>query len=112
MKVIDLDSGEEKGVGETGELCFDGPQVMPGYFNNEKATAETLIDGWIHTGDIGHYDENGSVYIVDRKKELIKVKGLQVCFVLISSCKNLLTFHSKGSSSRIRKYNPWNSRSC
>ena len=57
MKVIDLDSGEEKGMGETGELCFAGPQVMPGYFNNEKATAETLVDGWIHTGDIGHYDE-------------------------------------------------------
>ena len=57
MKVIDLDSGEEKEMGETGELCFAGPQVMPGYFNNEKATAETLIDGWIHTGDIGHYDE-------------------------------------------------------
>ena len=57
MKVIDLDSGEEKGMGETGELCFAGPQVMPGYFNNEKATAETLFDGWIHTGDIGHYDE-------------------------------------------------------
>ena len=88
MKVIDLDSGEEKGVGETGELCFDGPQVMPGYFNNEKATAETLIDGWIHTGDIGHYDENGSVYIIDRKKELIKVKGLQVCYVLISLYMN------------------------
>lgn len=78
MKVLDLVTGEERGAGEDGELCFEGPQVMPGYFKNEKATSETLIDGWIHTGDIGHYDENGSVYIVDRKKELIKVKGLQV----------------------------------
>merc|ERR1712025_1001018 len=78
MKVVDLVTGEEKGVGETGELCFQGPQVMPGYFKNEKATAETLIDGWIHTGDIGYYDETHSVFIVDRKKELIKVKGLQV----------------------------------
>ena len=57
MKVLDLATGEERGVGETGELCFEGPQVMPGYFKNEKATSETLIDGWIHTGDIGHYDE-------------------------------------------------------
>ena len=73
MKVLDLGTGEEKGAGETGELCFQGPQVkivvvvidfdnysgqvMPGYFKNEKATAETLIDGWIHTGDIGYFDE-------------------------------------------------------
>ena len=57
MKVLDLSTGEEKGVGETGELCFEGPQVMPGYFKNEKATSETLIDGWIHTGDIGYYDQ-------------------------------------------------------
>jgi len=51
---------------------------MPGYFKNEKATTETLIGGWCHTGDIGYFDENGNVFIVDRKKELIKVKGLQV----------------------------------
>jgi len=78
MKVIDLDSGELLGAGERGELCFSGPQVMKGYFNNDKATQETLFDGWIHTGDIGYFDENNAVYIVDRKKELIKVKGLQV----------------------------------
>ena len=51
---------------------------MPGYFKNEKATAETIIDSWLHSGDIGFYDEEGLVYLVDRKKELIKVKGLQV----------------------------------
>jgi len=78
MKVIDLVTGEEKGSGETGELCFQGPQVMPGYLKNDAATAETLIGGWIHTGDIGYYDQAGNVFIVDRKKELIKVKGLQV----------------------------------
>ena len=53
-------------------------QVMPGYFKNAAATAETLVDDWCHTGDIGYYDEQGRVFIVDRKKELIKVKGLQV----------------------------------
>ena len=51
---------------------------MPGYFKNEKATAETIIGDWLHSGDIGYYDEQGIVYLVDRKKELIKVKGLQV----------------------------------
>ena len=48
-------------------------QVMPGYFKNATATAETLVDDWCHTGDIGYYDEQGRVFIVDRKKELIKV---------------------------------------
>ena len=57
MKVVDLDTGAELGPGHRGELCFAGPQVMEGYFNNEKATTETLINGWIHTGDIGYYDK-------------------------------------------------------
>ena len=57
LKVVDLETGEEKGEEETGELCFSGPQVMPGYFKNPSATAETLINGWIHTGDIGYYDK-------------------------------------------------------
>ena len=57
LKVVHLQTGEELGPGETGELCFAGPQVMPGYFKNEEATAQTLIQGWIHTGDIGHYNE-------------------------------------------------------
>ena len=51
---------------------------MPGYFKNATATAETLVDDWCHTGDIGYYDSQGRVFIEDRKKELIKVKGLQV----------------------------------
>jgi acyl-CoA synthetase (AMP-forming)/AMP-acid ligase II len=56
-----------------------GPQVMKGYFNDPEATAETLTeDGWLHTGDIARMDENGIVWIVDRKKELIKFSGFQV----------------------------------
>jgi len=78
MKVVDLSSGEALGIECTGELCFQGPQVMPGYLNNPKATNETIIDGWLHSGDIGYYDKDGNVFIVDRLKELIKVKGLQV----------------------------------
>ena len=55
-------------------------QVMKGYLNNEKATRATLTkDGWLHTGDIGYYDTQERLYIVDRLKELIKVKAFQVC---------------------------------
>ena len=55
-----------------------GPQVMKGYYRNEKATKKTVIDGWLHTGDIARYNETNQFFLVDRLKELIKVKGLQV----------------------------------
>jgi 4-coumarate--CoA ligase len=51
---------------------------MIGYLNNEKATNETVKNGWLHSGDIAYYDEGGHIFIVDRLKELIKVKGFQV----------------------------------
>ena len=64
--------------GQTGELWIRGPHVMKGYLNNKKATDETLVDGWLLTGDIAYYDEDLDFYITDRLKELIKVKGFQV----------------------------------
>jgi acyl-CoA synthetase (AMP-forming)/AMP-acid ligase II len=68
----DVDEGE-------GELWVRGPQVMSGYLNNPDATAATIDDdGWLHTGDVARIDRDGHVYIVDRVKELIKVKGFQV----------------------------------
>jgi acyl-CoA synthetase (AMP-forming)/AMP-acid ligase II len=79
-KVVDLETGtKEVAPGEVGELLVRGPQVMKGYFNNPQATAETITeDGWLHTGDIVRMDPDGYVWILDRKKELIKYKGFQV----------------------------------
>ena len=57
---------------------FGDSQVMQGYHGNKKATKATIVEGWLHTGDIARYDEEGQFVIVDRLKELIKVKGLQV----------------------------------
>ena len=79
-KVVDLDTGtQEVANGELGELMVRGPLVMKGYYDNHKATSETIEeDGWMHTGDIVRMDEEGYVRVVDRKKELIKYKGFQV----------------------------------
>jgi acyl-CoA synthetase (AMP-forming)/AMP-acid ligase II len=79
MRVVDPATGADVSRGETGELLVRGPQVMQGYLNAPEATAAMLDpDGWLHTGDLGRIDEHGYVYIVDRVKELIKYKGLQV----------------------------------
>jgi acyl-CoA synthetase (AMP-forming)/AMP-acid ligase II len=78
-KVVDPATGEALGRNQDGELCFRGPQVMRGYLNRPQETAHMLgPDGWLHSGDIGHVDDDGYFYIVDRVKELIKYKGLQV----------------------------------
>ena len=77
-KILDLDTGKALGPNQAGEICFKGPQVMKGYLNREKSTLRTIRDGWLHSGDIAFYDEINRIYIVDRLKELIKVKGFQV----------------------------------
>ncbi|KAL1459655.1 hypothetical protein WDU94_011614, partial [Cyamophila willieti] len=79
LKVLDVETGCILGVNKPGELCFRGPLVMKGYIHNTRETANTIDkEGWLHTGDIGYYDEHNNLYIVDRLKELIKVKGFQV----------------------------------
>ncbi|KAJ6590069.1 phenylacetyl-CoA ligase [Mycena vulgaris] len=76
-KVVKSD-GTLGSVGERGELYLQGPQVTLGYYKNTAATNETYIDGWLRTGDEACFDEEGNLFIVDRVKELIKVKGNQV----------------------------------
>ncbi|WKX94827.1 hypothetical protein Q1695_011804 [Nippostrongylus brasiliensis] len=78
MKIVDPNTADEVPCWETGEVCIRGPTVMHGYFRNTRATEDTITDGWLHTGDIGYLDNNHYLFIVDRLKELIKVKGFQV----------------------------------
>lgn len=78
VKMID-DNGNDVALGEVGEICIKGPQVMQGYWNQPEETALVMTpDGWFKTGDIGHMDENGFVRIVDRKKDMILVSGFNV----------------------------------
>src|SRR5579885_1993843 len=79
QKVVDIETGEhELPVGEDGEIIIRGPQVMKGYWKAPEETARALRNGWLYTGDIGHVDEDGYTYIVDRKKEMIKYKGFGI----------------------------------
>jgi 4-coumarate--CoA ligase len=79
VKIVDLVTQSPLGIDEDGEVWIRGPQVMKGYWNNDAATKNTIDDdGWLHTGDIGHIDADGHLFIVDRLKELIKFKGFQV----------------------------------
>ncbi len=78
-KIVDLETGTiEMPVGEVGELIIKGPQVMLGYLNNDIETAQTIRDGWLHTGDIAHMDNDGFFTIADRKKDLIIIGGYNV----------------------------------
>ncbi len=79
QKVVDIETGErELPVGEDGEIIVRGPQVMQGYWKAPESTAQSLRNGWLYTGDIGHVDADGFTYIVDRKKEMIKYKGFGI----------------------------------
>ncbi|HEY5263712.1 MAG TPA: long-chain-fatty-acid--CoA ligase [Steroidobacteraceae bacterium] len=76
---IQDDDGRQLAIGEVGEICIRGPQVMKGYWNQPGETSKVLSsDGWLRTGDIGRMDETGLVYIVDRKKDMILVSGFNV----------------------------------
>jgi len=77
-RIVDLDTGLDVALGERGELLIRSPQIMRGYHNRPDEDAITLTDGWLHTGDVARMDADGYFYLVDRKKELIKVSGFQV----------------------------------
>ncbi|XP_012160201.1 luciferin 4-monooxygenase isoform X1 [Ceratitis capitata] len=91
-KVIDTETGKTLGPNQRGELCFKGDCIMKGYIGDAKSTQTVIQDGWLHTGDIGYYDDDFEFFIVDRIKELIKYKGFQVPPAEIES---LLLTHPK-----------------
>ena len=78
IRFVDPDTGKVVGTGENGELQVKGPQVMTGYFNDEEATRDAFQDGWLRTGDVGHMDEDGYVFLVDRIKDLIICSGFKI----------------------------------
>ena len=71
-------SGQGNMEASTGEICIKGPQVMKGYWQQPAETAKVMRDGWLLTGDVGHMDDKGFVYITDRKKDMILVSGFNV----------------------------------
>lgn len=78
-KIVDLSTGDnELPPGEVGEIIIKGPQIMKGYWNMPVESAQTLRNGWLYTGDIAYMDEDGYLYIVDRKKDLIIASGYNV----------------------------------
>jgi len=78
IRFVDIDTGQPVGVGENGELQVKGAQVMTGYYNDPEASANAFQDGWLRTGDVGHMDEDGYVFLVDRIKDLIISSGFNV----------------------------------
>ncbi|UCG05944.1 MAG: AMP-binding protein [Desulfobacterales bacterium] len=77
MKILN-ENGKEVPVGQVGEICGRGPLLMPGYYKRPDLTAEAIKDGWLHSGDMGYVDEDGFLYLVDRKKDMIISGGVNV----------------------------------
>ena len=77
IKIVD-DEMNELPFGQIGDIIVKGDHVMQGYFNRPEATRETIVNGWLLTGDMGYLDEEGFLFIVDRKKDLIISKGINI----------------------------------
>ncbi|MDD1778526.1 MAG: AMP-binding protein [Candidatus Helarchaeota archaeon] len=78
LRIVDLETGKQVELGKPGEIIVKGPQVTRGYYKKPEATKNTIIDGWLHTGDVGVMDEDGYVKIVDRTKDMLIVSGFKV----------------------------------
>jgi long-chain acyl-CoA synthetase len=79
VRIGDSETGQGSlPLGTIGEICLRAPQLMTGYWQRPVETADTIHDGWLHTGDLGYLDEDGYLFIVDRKKDVIKPGGFQV----------------------------------
>ncbi|KAE9063840.1 hypothetical protein PF010_g28837 [Phytophthora fragariae] len=105
LKVQDLETGQELGVNQTGELLFRTPALMKGYYKNPEANRVTFTeDGFVRTGDVGYIDEDGYIFIVDRLKELIKYKGHQVA---PAEVEDVVNSHPKvADSGCVRGFDP------
>ncbi|MFX1235017.1 MAG: AMP-binding protein [Promethearchaeota archaeon] len=90
IRIVDVETGEQVDLGKPGEIICRGPQVTRGYYNKPEATAKTIIDGWLHTGDVGVMDEDGYITIVDRTKDMLIVSGYKVYSVHV---EDVLTKH-------------------
>ena len=77
MKIVDA-NGDEVASGEVGEICGRGPLLMPGYYNRPDLTEQAIVDGWLHSGDLGYVDDDGFLYLVDRIKDMIISGGINV----------------------------------
>jgi acyl-CoA synthetase (AMP-forming)/AMP-acid ligase II len=77
MRIMD-EAGRDVPAGEVGEICGRGPLMMEGYYKRPDLTAKAIVDGWLHSGDLGYVDEEGYLYLVDRKKDMIISGGVNV----------------------------------
>jgi len=77
MKIVD-ESGVELPPDQIGEICGKGPIIMPGYYKRDDLTEKAIVNGWLHSGDLGHVDKDGFLYLVDRKKDMIISGGVNV----------------------------------
>ena len=90
VKLVDLESGKEVETGKPGEILLKGPQITKSYYNKPDATAKTYVDGWLHTGDVGVFDDDGYLKIVDRVKDMLVVSGFKVYSVHV---EDIMTKH-------------------
>ncbi|MFX0033994.1 MAG: AMP-binding protein [Promethearchaeota archaeon] len=90
IRLVDVETGEQVELGKPGEIICRGPHVTRGYYKKPEANAKTIIDGWLHTGDVGVMDEDGYITIVDRTKDMLIVSGYKVYSVHV---EDVLTKH-------------------